>query len=162
MLRTSLRASFTHQLRKASTLSIALKRQAPIDVHPEVEDALANGNPVVALESTIITHGMPYPTSLEMAQSVERVVRSTGSVPATIALLGGRIKIGLQPAELERLADQPPNKTAIKLSRRDLAAAIALKKDGGTTCSSTLIFAALAGIKVSTRCFSFHIDIPSF
>jgi len=112
-----------------------------------VEDALASGKPVVALESTIITHGMPYPTSLEMAQSVERIVRSTGSVPATIAIVGGRIKIGLQPAELEYLADQR-SKTAVKLSRRDIAAAIALKQDGGTTCCSTLIFAALAGIKV--------------
>ncbi|KAG1749941.1 indigoidine synthase A-like protein [Suillus paluster] len=130
----------------ASSLAAARKRQAPIDVHPEVEDALASGKPVVALESTIITHGMPYPTSLETAQSLERIVRSTGSVPATIAVLGGRIKIGLHPAELERLADQT-KPTAVKLSRRDIAAAIALKKDGGTTCCSTLIFAALAGIK---------------
>lgn len=153
MLRAFLRGtSFTNQrliqLRKASSLSAARERQAPIDVHPEVEDALATGKPVVALESTIITHGMPYPTSLEMAQSVERIVRSTGSIPATIAVIGGRIKIGLHPAELERLADQRSNTTAVKLSRRDIAAAIALKKDGGTTCCSTLIFAALAGIKV--------------
>ncbi|KAG1757629.1 Indigoidine synthase A like protein-domain-containing protein [Suillus lakei] len=151
MLRASLRGTFTSQclisLRKASSLSAARERRAPIDVHPEVEDALARGKPVVALESTIITHGMPYPTSLEMAQSVERIVRSTGSIPATIAVIGGRIKIGLHPAELERLADQS-NPTAVKLSRRDIAAAIALKKDGGTTCCSTLIFAALAGIKV--------------
>jgi pseudouridine-5'-phosphate glycosidase/pseudouridine kinase len=158
-IRVTPRASpTTISTRRASTLSTALKRRAPIDVHPEVEDALASGKPVVALESTIITHGMPYPTSLEMAQSVERIVRSTGSVPATIALIGGRIKIGLQPAELDRLADQRSNQTAVKLSRRDIAAAIALKKDGGTTCSSTLIFAALAGIKVSVRCFSFHVD----
>ncbi|KAG1864257.1 Indigoidine synthase A like protein-domain-containing protein [Suillus subalutaceus] len=115
---------------------------------PRLEDALATGKPVVALESTIITHGMPYPTSLQMAQSVERIVRSTGSIPATIAVIGGRIKIGLHPAELERLADQRSTPTAVKLSRRDIAAAIALKKDGGTTCCSTLIFAALAGIKV--------------
>ncbi|KAG1769169.1 Indigoidine synthase A like protein-domain-containing protein [Suillus occidentalis] len=146
------RGTFTNQrlvsLRKASSLSAARERQAPIDVHPEVEDALATGKPVVALESTIITHGMPYPTSLEMAQSVERIVRSTGSIPATIAVIGGRIKIGLHPAELERLADQRSNPTAVKLSRRDIAAAIALKKDGGTTSCSTLIFAALAGIKV--------------
>lgn len=152
MLRAFLRGTFTNQrlisLRKASSLSAARERQAPIDVHPEVEDALATGKPVVALESTIITHGMPYPTSLEMAQSVERIVRSTGSIPATIAVIGGRIKIGLHPAELERLADQRSNTTAVKLSRRDIAAAIALKKDGGTTCCSTLIFAALAGIKV--------------
>ncbi|KAG2120829.1 Indigoidine synthase A like protein-domain-containing protein [Suillus discolor] len=152
MLQASFRRIFTNQrlisLRKASSLSAARGRRAPIDVHPEVEDALATGKPVVALESTIITHGMPYPTSLEMAQSVERIVRSTGSIPATIAVIGGRIKIGLHPAELERLADQHSNPTAVKLSRRDIAAAIALKKDGGTTCCSTLIFAALAGIKV--------------
>lgn len=152
MLQASFRGIFTNQrlisLRKASSLSAARGRRAPIDVHPEVEDALATGKPVVALESTIITHGMPYPTSLEMAQSVERIVRSTGSIPATIAVIGGRIKIGLHPAELERLADQRSNPTAVKLSRRDIAAAIALKKDGGTTCCSTLIFAALAGIKV--------------
>ncbi|KAG8219765.1 hypothetical protein J3R82DRAFT_737 [Butyriboletus roseoflavus] len=78
----------------------------PIDVHPEVEEALANGRPVVALESTIITHGMPYPTSLEMAQSVENIVRSTGSTPATIGLIEGRVKVGLQPTELVRLADR--------------------------------------------------------
>jgi pseudouridine-5'-phosphate glycosidase/pseudouridine kinase len=113
-----------------------------------VEDALATGKPVVALESTIITHGMPYPTSLQMAQSVEKIVRSTGSIPATIAVIEGRIKIGLHPAELERLADQRSTSNAVKLSRRDIATAIALKKDGGTTCCSTLIFAALAGIKV--------------
>ncbi|KAG2061790.1 hypothetical protein BDR06DRAFT_945824 [Suillus hirtellus] len=152
MLRASSRGICTNQrlisLRKASSLSVARGRRAPIDVHPEVEDALATGKPVVALESTIITHGMPYPTSLEMAQSVERIVRSTGSIPATIAIIAGRIKIGLHPAELERLADQHSNPTAVKLSRRDIAAAIALKKDGGTTCCSTLIFAALAGIKV--------------
>ena len=118
----------------------------PIDVHPEVEDALANGRPVVALESTIITHGLSYPTSLEMAQSVENIVRSTGSIPATIGLIGGRVKIGLQSTELERLASRSAD--PIKLSRRDIAPAIASKKDGGTTCSSTLIFAALAGIKV--------------
>ncbi|KAH7925213.1 hypothetical protein BV22DRAFT_1195370 [Leucogyrophana mollusca] len=154
MLRTqralSARSRFVSQRgwRRSASLLHSLQRNAPIDVHPEVEDALANKKPVVALESTIITHGMPYPTSLEMARSVEDIVRSTGSIPATIALIGGRVKIGLEANELERLADQGPNPTAVKLSRRDIAAAIALKKDGGTTCSSTLIFAALAGIKV--------------
>lgn len=117
----------------------------PIDVHPEVEDALANSRPVVALESTIITHGMPYPTSLKTARSLEDIVRSTGSIPATIGLIEGRVKIGLQPAELVRLASRSMD--PVKLSRRDIAAAIASRKDGGTTCSSTLIFAALAGIK---------------
>ncbi|KAH7916565.1 Indigoidine synthase A like protein-domain-containing protein [Hygrophoropsis aurantiaca] len=134
--------------RSFKSLSESLPRNAPIDVHPEVEDALVNNKPVVALESTIITHGMPYPTSLEMARSVESIVRSTGSIPATIALIGGRVKIGLSDSELARLADQGANPGAVKLSRRDIAAAIALKKDGGTTCSSTLIFSALAGIKV--------------
>ncbi|KAH7883537.1 indigoidine synthase A-like protein [Phlebopus sp. FC_14] len=124
----------------------ALYHGAPVDVHPEVEDALATGRPVVALESTIITHGMPYPTSLDMAQSVEGIIRSTGSIPATIGLVEGRVKIGLRSNELERLASRTSN--PVKLSRRDIATAIALKKDGGTTCSSTLIFAALAGIKV--------------
>lgn len=163
MIQASFRGIFTNQrlisLRKASSLSAARGRRAPIDVHPEVEDALATGKPVVALESTIITHGMPYPTSLEMAQSVERIVRSTGSIPATIAVIGGRIKIGLHPAELERLADQRSNPTAVKLSRRDIAAAIALKKDGGTTCCSTLIFAALAGIKVRMVQMYLHVDM---
>ena len=117
-----------------------------MDIHPEVEDALAHNKPVVALESTIITHGMPYPTSIDMARSVESIVRSTGSIPATIGIIGGRVKIGLEPHELERLARRTANPT--KISRRDIGAAIALKSDGGTTCSSTLIFAALAGIRV--------------
>ena len=117
-----------------------------MDIHPEVAEALRVRNPVVALESTIITHGMPYPVNLETAISVERNVRASGSTPATIGLIEGRIKIGLERQELERLAEC---RTApVKLSRRDIGAAIALKRDGGTTCSATLVFAALAGIKV--------------
>ncbi|KAG6336097.1 hypothetical protein ID866_2994 [Astraeus odoratus] len=119
---------------------------APVDIHPEIEDALANCKPVVALESTIITHGMPYPTSIDMAWSVESIVRSTGSIPATIGIIDGRVKVGLQSHELERLARRTAD--PVKISRRDISAAIVSKKDGGTTCSSTLIFAALAGIKV--------------
>lgn len=88
------------------------------------------------------------PTNLHTAQSVERIVRSTGSIPATIGMLRGRIKIGLNPSELEYLADTKSNPSVVKLSRRDIAPAIAQKRDGGTTCSGTLIFAALAGIKV--------------
>lgn len=122
------------------------RTNAPVDIHPEVEDALAHNKPVVALESTIITHGMPYPTSMDMARSVENIVRSTGSIPATIGIIGGRVKIGLEPHELERLARRTVN--PMKISRRDIGAAIVSKRDGGTTCSSTLIFAALAGIKV--------------
>lgn len=130
----------------SSVLSLERTNAAPVDIHPEVEDALAHNKPVVALESTIITHGMPYPTSMDMARSVENIVRSTGSIPATIGIIGGRVKIGLEPHELERLARRTVK--PVKISRRDIGAAIVSKRDGGTTCSSTLIFAALAGIKV--------------
>ncbi|KAI0048368.1 indigoidine synthase A-like protein [Auriscalpium vulgare] len=133
---------------KLHTLVSALDRGAPIDLHPEVEDALRTNKPLVALETTIITHGMPYPVNLDTARSVEQNVRSTGAIPATIGVLGGRVKIGLEASQLEYLADTKANPNSVKLSRRDIASAIALGKDGGTTCSSTLIFAALAGIKV--------------
>jgi len=132
--------------RGLSSLTTALKTNALVDIHPEVAEALHARKSVVALESTIITHGMPYPVNLETAKSVERNVRVSGSIPATIGLIDGRVKIGLEPHELERLAECK-NKP-VKLSRRDIGAAIALKRDGGTTCSATLIFAALAGIKV--------------
>ncbi|KAH9898318.1 indigoidine synthase A-like protein [Cubamyces lactineus] len=134
--------------RPSSSLAAALKEHAPIDVHPEVQEALAHGQPVVALETTIVTHGMPYPANLETARSVERNVRKAGAIPATIGLIEGRVKIGLEPHELERLADVRKNTSVVKLSRRDIGPAIALKRDGGTTCSATLIFSALAGIKV--------------
>ena len=130
------------------TLKGALQEGAPIDVHPEVQDALAHGKPVVALETTIVTHGMPYPTNLTTARSVEQNVRDNGAIPATIGFIEGRVKIGLEPHELERLADVDNNKEVVKVSRRDVGATLALKKDGGTTCSTTLIFAALAGIRV--------------
>lgn len=132
----------------STSLQSAQLRGAPVDVHPEVQDALRTGKPVVALESTIVTHGMPFPINLSTARSVEAIVRSTGAVPATIGLIDGRVKIGLEPAQLERLADVQNNPGVVKISRRDIGPAIATGKDGGTTCSSTLIFAALAGIKV--------------
>ncbi|KZT02641.1 indigoidine synthase A-like protein [Laetiporus sulphureus 93-53] len=119
-----------------------------VDIHPEVRDALANHKPVVALETTIVTHGMPYPVNLKTARSVENIVRSTGAVPATIGIIEGQVKIGLEPHELERLADVSKNSSVVKVSRRDIGPVIAFKRDGGTTCSATLIFAALAGIKV--------------
>lgn len=141
-------AALSHSIRKSlpATLSRALDNGAPIDIHPQVLDALITRKPIVALESTIITHGMPHPTNLDTALSVERNVASTGAVPATIGLIGGRIKYGLERGELDYLADTTTE--SVKLSRRDLAAAMALKRDGGTTCSTTLILAALAGIKV--------------
>lgn len=130
------------------SLIAAREKGTPIDVHPEVEQALVENWPLVALETTIVTHGMPYPVNLETAKSVEQHVRSVGAIPATIGVIGGRVKIGLEPAQLEYLADLHTNPGPIKLSRRDIGPALALKKDGGTTCSATLIFAALAGIKV--------------
>ena len=152
MLRSITRTSphFVRTIRSLpSSLVSARARGAPIDVHPEVEQALVDNGPLVALETTIVTHGMPYPANLETARSVERQVRSAGAIPATIGVIEGRVKIGLEPAQLEYLADVRTNRGLMKLSRRDIAAALALEKDGGTTCSATLIFAALAGIKVS-------------
>ncbi|KAF9535420.1 indigoidine synthase A-like protein [Crepidotus variabilis] len=118
----------------------------PVDIHPEVEEALAHNKPVVALETALVTHGLPHPASLDVPVKLEKIVRSQGSIPATIGLVGGRVKIGLERNELERLADRRGRPA--KISRRDIAAAIATGRDGGTTCSATLVFAALAGIKV--------------
>lgn len=126
----------------------ALARGAAIDIHPEVQEALNNHRPLVALESAIITHGLPAPINLETARSLETLVRSNGAIPATIGIIGGRVKIGLDDADIERLADKG-NKVAVKISIRDIGAGIALKKDGGTTCSATLFFAKMAGIHVS-------------
>lgn len=112
---------------------------------PEVADALAQARPVVALESTIITHGMPWPQNLEMARKVESTVRDAGATPATIAVMGGRIRVGLDDAALQELAATPPGQ-AMKLSRADLAACLALGRTGATTVAATMICADLAGI----------------
>ncbi|MEE3046959.1 MAG: pseudouridine-5'-phosphate glycosidase [Pseudomonadota bacterium] len=116
-----------------------------IDIAPEVAAALASGKPVVALESTIISHGMPYPQNLETAQAVEQDVRDNGAIPATIAVIGGRCKIGLSPEELEYFAK---GTDILKLSRRDIPYCIAKKRDGATTVSATMILAEKAGIRV--------------
>ncbi|TYB81486.1 pseudouridine-5'-phosphate glycosidase [Maritimibacter fusiformis] len=112
---------------------------------PEVADALANGRPVVALESTIITHGMPFPQNVETARAVEELIRSEGATPATIAVIEGRLHIGLTADELDTLAG---SKNVAKLSRADLAACIATGGTGATTVASTMIAAHLAGIRV--------------
>ncbi|KAJ3857815.1 indigoidine synthase A-like protein [Lentinula lateritia] len=122
-----------------------------LDVHPEVVDALASKKPVVALETTLVTHGFPYPTNYDLSNSLESIVRSTRAIPATIGIIEGRIKIGLEMAEVERLANPEKPDSVVKISRRDIAPAVALRSSGGTTVSATLIFAALAGIKM---CFS--------
>ncbi|GGR54016.1 pseudouridine-5'-phosphate glycosidase [Deinococcus seoulensis] len=118
---------------------------AYLDIHPEVASALAAGRAVVALESTIISHGMPFPQNVEMARGVEDVVRAHGAVPATIAVLGGRLKVGLTPEELHLLAT---DKGVEKISTRDLPVTVALGKHGATTVASTMRVAALAGIRV--------------
>ncbi|OBZ79738.1 Pseudouridine-5'-phosphate glycosidase [Grifola frondosa] len=114
----------------SSTLSNVLRKEGPIDVHPEVQDALAHNRPVVALETTIVTHGMPFPVNLKTARSVESIVRKAGAIPATIGVVGGRVKIGLKPSELERLADVKNNPSVVKVSRRDIGPVVALKGDG--------------------------------
>ena len=114
---------------------------------PEVADAQAKGIPVVALESTIITHGMPFPRNLEMARDVEDAIRAEGAVPATIAIIDGSIHIGLEQAQMEKLAQTPHNQV-MKLSRADLAICIALGRTGATTVAATMICARLAGISV--------------
>lgn len=116
-----------------------------LDVHPEVSKALLKGKPVVALESTIITHGMPYPQNAEMAAKVEDIIRAEGAIPATIAVIDGRLRVGLSNAERDALAQV---KGAMKLSRADLAFAMSEGKTGGTTVAATMIAAALAGIRV--------------
>ena len=117
-----------------------------LDIAPEVQEALAAGKPVVALESTIISHGMPYPQNVETALKVESIIRENGAVPATIAVLGGRLKAGLSPEEIDYLGKTG---TAVaKASRRDLPVLVAQGKDGATTVTTTMIIAHMAGISV--------------
>jgi pseudouridine-5'-phosphate glycosidase len=116
-----------------------------LDINPEVVKALEEGKAVVALESTIISHGMPYPRNVETALKVEEIIRENGAVPATIAILNGRLKVGLTRDEIEALGS---GKNVIKTSRRDIPFIIANKADGATTVASTMIIAALAGVKV--------------
>lgn len=117
------------------------------DMTTEVAKALAEGAPVVALESTIITHGMPYPQNLEMARQVEAEIRKGGASPATIAVIDGRIRIGLDDAAMEKLA-KTPQAQVMKLSRADLAVCVAMGRTGATTVAATMICAQLAGIEV--------------
>ena len=117
-----------------------------LDISPEVQQALADGKPVVALESTIISHGMPYPKNVETAMLVEKTIRENGAVPATIAIIGGRLKAGLSPEEIEYLGKS--GRKVAKVSRRDLAAIVASGADGATTVTTTMIIAHMAGIKV--------------
>ena len=117
-----------------------------LDIAPEVKAALDEGKPVVALESTIISHGMPYPRNVETALMVEQAVRDCGAVPATIAVIGGRLKAGLSRDEIEYLGKT--GRGVAKASRRDLPALVARGADGATTVTTTMIIARMAGIKV--------------
>ena len=117
-----------------------------LDISPEVKAALDEGRPVVALESTIISHGMPYPKNVETALLVEQTIRDNGAVPATIAVIGGRLKAGLSHEEIEYLGKT--GRGVAKASRRDLPALVARGADGATTVTTTMIIAHMAGIKV--------------
>ena len=117
-----------------------------LDISPEVQQALAEGRPVVALESTIISHGMPYPKNVETAMLVEQTIRDNGAVPATIAILGGRLKAGLSPEEIEYLGQS--GRAVAKVSRRDLPMIVARGADGATTVTTTMMIAHMAGISV--------------
>jgi len=112
---------------------------------PEITRALDMGLPIVALESTVITHGLPIPQNMELAREMESRVREQGGIPATVALLDGKIRVGINDAELERLANA---KDPVKVSRRDFAKAIVKKLDGGTTVAGTMLAAEQAGIRV--------------
>ena len=115
-----------------------------LDIKQEVKDALKNHLPVVALESTIISHGMPYPDNVKMAKKVESIIREQGAIPATIAIMDGKIKIGLTDEDLETLANASH---VTKVSRRDMATVIASKSIGATTVASTMICAEMANIR---------------
>lgn len=117
-----------------------------LSISPEVADALAGGRPVVALESTIITHGMPHPQNLDMAQRVEAIVRAAGAVPATVAILDGALRVGLAAEDLARLAAF--GQSAAKASRRDVAALLNAGATAGTTVATTMQAADMAGIRV--------------
>jgi pseudouridine-5'-phosphate glycosidase len=117
-----------------------------LDISPEVSEALEKGLPVVALESTIISHGMPYPENVNTALEVERIIREKGAIPATIAILEGRLKVGLSKDEIDLLGKTGLD--AVKTSRRDLPFIISKKLTGATTVASTMIIASFAGIRV--------------
>ncbi len=117
-----------------------------LDIHPEVAAALRAGKPVVALESTIISHGMPYPQNVETALQVERIIRENGAVPATCAIIGGRLKAGLSAEQIEYFGKK--GQAIAKASRRDMAMLCARGEDGATTVTTTMMIAHMAGIPI--------------
>ncbi|MDK6805242.1 pseudouridine-5'-phosphate glycosidase [Aerococcus sp. UMB7834] len=141
-------------------------KETYLSISPEVKEAQAAGKPVVALESTIISHGMPYPQNVEMAKQVEQIIRDHGATPATVAIMDGKIKIGLTEEDLERLASE---KDVAKVSRRDMAEVIAKGGLGATTVTTTMIGAHMAGIDVFVtgglggvhRGYNEHMDVSA-
>ncbi len=125
---------------------VSLPSTFPITIADEVATALEEGRGVVALETTIVVHGLPRPVNLEVAAECEAAVRAAGAIPATIGVLGGRVRVGLTTSELEDLAD--PNRYCAKLSARDIGSALATSTDGATTVAGTIAIAAVAGISV--------------
>lgn len=123
-----------------------MKKEEYIEISEEVKKAIEEGKPVVALESTIISHGMPYPKNVETALLVEKTVRDNGAIPATIAIINGKIKVGISKEEIDYLGKKGYEVT--KVSRRDIAVALAMGEDGATTVAGTMIGASLAGIKI--------------
>lgn len=120
-----------------------------LTIHPAVRAALREGRPVVALESAVLTHGLPWPENLELARGMEAAVRAEGGEPATIALLSGRVHVGLEDRDLERLAQAESRSPGVwKISRRDLPVAVAQGRYGGTTVAGTILIAVSAGIRV--------------
>ncbi len=117
-----------------------------LDIHPDVANAITNNKPVVALESTIISHGMPYPKNVETALLVEQTVRDSGAVPATIAIIKGRLTVGLSAQQIEHLGKEGHSVT--KVSRRDIPFMVANKADGATTVAATMILAEMAGVRI--------------
>lgn len=134
-----------------STLRASSRLSQYLSITPEVQSALSAGHPVVALESAIYTHGFPHPANLSLAREIEAVIRANGAVPATICILNGKARIGLEAKELEQLADAAGKSGTAKVSRRDLGYLLAgagATKIGGTTIAGTSVLAHLAGIKV--------------
>ena len=117
-----------------------------LDVAPEVQQALAEGKPVVALESTIISHGMPYPQNVETALAVEKIIRDNGAIPATTAIIKGRLKVGISKEEIDYLGKK--GLAVTKTSRRDIPILVAKGEDGASTVATTMILASLAGVKI--------------
>ncbi|KAJ5076887.1 hypothetical protein M0811_00206 [Anaeramoeba ignava] len=137
-----------NQITKKITTEIDSRLRKYFEIKEEVQNSLKNKKPVVALETTIVTHGMPYPKNVEIAQEVEQIVRENGATPATIGVINGKIHVGMTKNDLEFLAQQRIQGNVTKVSRRDLSFVVSQKKNGGTTVSGTMMISHMAGIPV--------------